>query len=205
MGCYSFKLDSKEKMISQYEKALGFNSNSVKLIDFILRKYSTQSKLNPSQFADASHELGLRLNNFSIFYETISGSHDLDLHTVLILGIYLGKGDSSEKALLLFQMLDTQTTGEIYVPDSLDLFDIIADIFVNKVRFMFKIDRQFDMYEHIDNLYAKHSLVKSKLKEEAFPNDGYIKKDVFVDFACSKFPLSSSDLRQLYQNILDSN
>lgn len=142
MGCTCVResIPKEEEAITLMESQLEYFKNSCIQVDHIIRKYSTTSIINPSQWADICDHLELKTENNLVspkvedFYASIKlPNGDFELKTLLILGIFLSNGMSRQKARLLFEIYDEKNSDFLDKSQISELLDKIKGIIVDKL------------------------------------------------------------------------
>lgn len=188
------------------EKSLNFHKCHVMRIDLILRKYSYSYKLNKNQLEDAAEELDLRLQSSSRyqgiteFYETVSYLRGYDLKVLLLLGVFLGVGDPSEKALVLFQIYDMHSSHSLDIHDFVEMMNKVADLLSEKMEVLVNTVKYPRITGYLHRCSTVRESLIDKIAQELYQEACYVKMGTFIEFFSTppyeKF-LSSSGLRVL--------
>lgn len=125
MGCASIREPGiEERCIIQAENGLGFNKINVNEIDTIFRKYSSNGVITQSQLIHISNTLNFKILNTgnhsqiqSFFMNLRSEDGTYELKDLLLIGIMLGRGKSSTKAMLIYEAFDTSLTHQLDIQD----------------------------------------------------------------------------------------
>mmetsp|Transcript_25770 Transcript_25770/g.45383 ORF Transcript_25770/g.45383 Transcript_25770/m.45383 type:complete len:246 (+) Transcript_25770:6247-6984(+) len=136
MGCTDSRseLSDVEYTLTTTERCLTFHISKAWQSDFVIRKFSSQGKINASQLAEALIYLNFRGRNdpqVKAFYDSISGANGIvSMKQLLIATILLGKGTDLEKADLLFEVYDDEDSRvlrEIAVKNFVsDLYEVVV-------------------------------------------------------------------------------
>lgn len=111
-------LSEEEVFLTSIENQLDFGKSQAFRHDAIFHKYSREGKLNARQFLDASEVLRIKTKSkpgqtdVEGFLKALINPKDqaYRLNDLKILGLLLGQGDSSEKARLLFELNDPESS-----------------------------------------------------------------------------------------------
>ncbi|OMJ92501.1 hypothetical protein SteCoe_4741 [Stentor coeruleus] len=115
MGCAGTKseITPEEALIIKGESRLLYQEHSATQVDMAYRKYSKGGYVNENQWKDISKFLNLAIYNDSTpkaiqnFYTSLKSENKYSLKDLLILGIYLSKGNPEDKVRLIFEAYDS--------------------------------------------------------------------------------------------------
>ena len=123
MGCTENRQKNLEEMaVVIAEKGLGFGCNNCITVDSVLRKYSSNNKINHAHLGRIASKLNLRITSvhahtkIDFFYRSLLDSEGLyNLQDLLTVGILLSKGSPVEKSRLFYQVLDIDSENSLQV------------------------------------------------------------------------------------------
>jgi hypothetical protein len=99
------ELTEQELAITQSEGMLGFGANHVVQTDCILRRFSYQGQVNPTQLADSCKFLALTTPAAGALYELMKvDTEPYSLTNLLLVGVLLSYGAASENARISFEI-----------------------------------------------------------------------------------------------------
>lgn len=156
MGCTFSKRNVKEEelVLIIAEEKLRYFQHTCKELDFIHRKYSFSGKINPFQLTEISAKLGLAAGNLkknstlNTFYSYFLENEAYSLDKILILTILTGKGLTSEKARLLFEIKDKLSSRKLKKESVESLVNTLIDISVDALPSLYN-KSQFDGEDNI--------------------------------------------------------
>lgn len=114
MGCTATKddMNKEEHCILLGEESLSYSTKTCREVDNSHRKYSFTGKINTLQFSEVTKRLYLsvyispsdKLQTFYNFFKTDDDNYSLS--SLLVLGLLLSSGKTTEKARILFEIED---------------------------------------------------------------------------------------------------
>lgn len=121
MGCAETRAKtSEERAIIFAEKGLQLHLQTASYIDWVLRKYSLNGKLNQAQLVRIAELLSMPIQNYEIhlkisalFDRLKNAEREYNLKDFLVVGILLGNDTEIVKAKLLFQVFDERLDGRL--------------------------------------------------------------------------------------------
>jgi hypothetical protein len=131
MGCTSCRrVNREEACVEDASDLLGFSNKSVKDIDNIIRKHSSDSIVYEAQFKALSKALGLTSDVPSArLFSRLRNSEGLyDRHSLIVLGAMLAFGTTQVKAQVLFEAFDNFQVGVISVQELKTLLGVMTSI-----------------------------------------------------------------------------
>jgi hypothetical protein len=147
MGCQSSRNDLgiDEQRISQLELLLMYDKWNAVDVDLIHRKYSFNGFINSNQLLNISRKLNLGFNNpktlgyshIQCFYETFRSDRGYKLQELLVLAIFLAKGNAETKAKLLFEAFDTNDDKELDKYTIGIMHDLMYKISTKRIHILF--------------------------------------------------------------------
>lgn len=131
MGCAETKsITNEEQALIEAEKCLGFELKSAKEVDSVMRKYSSNGYINESQLQKISEILEINIVNtgsnghIQDFFKKLRNKSDLyQLKDLLIIGILLSDGETTEKSQLIYEAFDEDLS------NNMDLYLVKEKIF----------------------------------------------------------------------------
>ena len=137
MGCISNKCDYNPEEIALLikEMSLRYNMHPPSKLDLIHRKYSNSGKINENQWKEIKSLLHFKdeCKNSEVFYNSFLIGDEYSLRLLLILGNLLSYGNFTEKAKLMFEIIDVENTKIASKQKVGELVDDLIDISVNKI------------------------------------------------------------------------
>jgi Ca2+-binding EF-hand superfamily protein len=148
MGCCGVKdrFVEEENALEIESEALGFKRLSVSEVDFTIRKYSSESKINRNQLKSLGTALKLNFANYDthiyidrLFAKLKTPDQEFcNADPLLVIGLMLAEGDPERKAKALFEIADREEAGVIdassihallnlWVDSTLDLGLLVGD------------------------------------------------------------------------------
>lgn len=137
MGCFGSKQQyaDEEEAISLESEALGFSKCSVTEVDFAIRKYSCDGRINRNQMKSLTTALSLNLKNYDthIYIDKLISSMELpgcyyDVNPLLVIGIVLAEGSEARKAQSLFEIVDPKESGAMNSSKVQTLLNLWVDL-----------------------------------------------------------------------------
>ena len=120
MGCVETKSASEETAVLVAEKGLNFHLQQSIRVDAIIRKFSSNGKINVSQLGRIAEILNINIYNNppytkieDMFRKLVSSDGLYELKDVLVIGILLSDGKPDIKARLLYQVFDDDLSNRI--------------------------------------------------------------------------------------------
>ena len=137
MGCISNKCDYNPEEIALLikEMSLRYNMHPPSKLDLIHRKYSNSGKINENQWKEIKSLLHFKdeCKNSEVFYNSFLIGDEYSLRLLLLLGNLLSYGNFTEKAKLMFEIIDVENTKIASKQKVGELVDDLIDISVNKI------------------------------------------------------------------------
>lgn len=136
MGCADSRssLNDAEKILTSAEHKLRLHFRKVTEIDFIFRKFSHNDSVNSSQLAEAITYLCLpSADNPQVrsFYEALRGGTDkYSLKKLLVAGVLLGRGSEVDKASVLFEVYDDDSSHSLHKAALKQMVDDLYEVVV---------------------------------------------------------------------------
>lgn len=139
MGCTNTRpnLSEEEILLTSWEEVLGFCSNDVRRVDYIIRKHAFGKIIHKNHMNAAIRSLKLRKLNdteyphIQDFYKVIETSEGYKFQEFLVIGILFAARPRDKKAKLLFEAFDRNAEDKLNAELLSDLFKMIADICID--------------------------------------------------------------------------
>lgn len=140
MGCAGTKseMTPEEALIIKGESRLLYQEHSAVQVDMAHRKYSKGGYVNENQWKDISKFLNLAIYNESTpkaiqdFYTSLKSENKYSLRDLLVLGIYLSRGDPQDKVRLIFEAYDSNNDKILNKTHLQQLASFLIDLAVEK-------------------------------------------------------------------------
>ncbi|OMJ82385.1 hypothetical protein SteCoe_16922 [Stentor coeruleus] len=150
MGCMETHLDCpvEELELIKKEMKLPYDIESPSKIDIVHRKYSLGGKINQDQWEQIKSALNFP-NDLSFsesFYNSFCENGEYSLRGLVLLGILLSYGNFTDKALLIFEIMDLEYQNILTKADLESLVSELIDISVNKISLLVEQDAKVQKY-----------------------------------------------------------
>jgi Ca2+-binding EF-hand superfamily protein len=140
MGCIGTrpKFVEEDEQLTHKCQALGFSRHRIDIVDYALRKYSADGKVNANQLKAVSSALNLHLQNYDT-HKTIdkfvaslqvSGQEVISADKLMVTGLLLAQGKLSDRAVALFEVVDREEAGSVDLGRLLHLLNLWIDAVV---------------------------------------------------------------------------
>jgi Ca2+-binding EF-hand superfamily protein len=129
MGCTNCRrINREEACVEDASELLGLSNRSVKEVDNIIRKHSSDSTVYEAQFKALSKALGLTSDVASarLFSRLRNAAGVYDRHSLIVLGAMLAFGKTEVKAQVLFEAFDNLQVGVISVQELKTLLGVMT-------------------------------------------------------------------------------
>lgn len=150
MGCVENHLEYpvEELELIKKEMKLPYGIDSPSKIDIVHRKYSIEGKINKNQWDQIKLALNFPTNftPYENFYNSFCDDDHYSLRTLIILGILLSYGNFTDKAQLMFEILDVENLKVLNRADIEFLVSEMVDISVNKIPLLIEKDKKVKKY-----------------------------------------------------------
>ena len=164
------------------EMRLQYNLHPPIKIDLIHRKYSHSGKINRNQWREIKGLLNFsEEDNYTAdFFNSFLIGDEYSLRKLLLLGNLLSYGSFTEKAKLLFEIMDVENTKVVSKGKVEQLVDDIIDIAINKVSLLVEDDPKTSAY--LKFLARNIATKKEQMMKYYYRNHAeYITQEEFID------------------------
>lgn len=177
-----------ENILIELEDSLGLAKYSSEELSIILRKFSTDNKLNQNQlieFLSSMQLMNVRNQKYLVtFYDlfrTENGKYLLK--PLLILVILMGNSPSHIKAKLLFETYDIKNSKEISIDTLQEIIDVMLSICIDKLPILseIKVYSTSTMKEYTQILKKNRFIAKKHILRLFLPFDNETSESVFKD------------------------
>ncbi|OMJ92773.1 hypothetical protein SteCoe_4407 [Stentor coeruleus] len=150
MGCVENHLEYpvEELELIKKEMKLPYGIELPSKIDIVHRKYSLGNKINKNQWEQIKLALNFPtdFSPYENFYNSFCDDNHYQLRSLIILGILLSYGNFTDKAQLLFEIMDSESHKVLKRTDIESLVSEMVDISVNKIRLLVEDDSKVKKY-----------------------------------------------------------
>lgn len=143
MGCRDSRLITNydENTIDYAEKALGIHNLNAKMLIEKLRRFSHNGCVNRNQLEFLAQKYSLHIDNYdnhkriTDLYRSLlnESTQDIDLNVLIMIVILLGKGNSHQKAKLIFEAFDPALQNALSESQLEEIFDTMYWISIKKL------------------------------------------------------------------------
>ena len=171
-----------ELLLSKKEQLLPYNLHSPEKLDLIHRIHSLNGKISLNQWNQIKQILSFpkETPNTDLFFSSFNQPNGYSLKHLALLSLLLSYGNYTNKAKILFDIIDTEHSNVITKEEIKILADELIDISVNRISLLVPQNSKMTQYVNILNRNknrAKDVIVKSLCKKNAIGIDS----QAFVD------------------------
>ena len=176
----------------ELEEALGFSQHHVSHLDFYIRKFASDDRMNKNQYKLIGRKLALQLTNSpntrgaDLYYSNLlfyQGEYSRTF--LLILAIMLGTGSSADRLRLLFEVYDTELTNKMTVSDMNELVQTMRLISLEQVELLVSYELlekkpAAELKEYLRRIMLVADHVEKEIKRLLFRGDKHRKFDAVL-------------------------
>jgi hypothetical protein len=138
-------ISAEEKTLTEASNALGYQNHMVLHLDCQLKRVARKGRITPAQLERFASTVGLDFSNSGCFTKLIDET-GYNLETLAVLGVLLGTGTLTQKAVLLFEQFDQEATMSISPDRVKHLLETIATLSVDCLPHLVELSPDLQAY-----------------------------------------------------------